>query len=352
MMRLWLVSIVISCALCAQEGSQEGKVAAGLPEAPAEVTPQTIDVQLVPPACVPTSLNTVDADSGGNWVIKRAFWEASLSSYDKIVQLNDQLFGIQTTYVNKRNDANRFVDTNFIELGFDRGELSQLLIEVGDEIQRRKDQFQEYTAEDAANVKRLEAQLKKVAGIKDQMEFIDKLDDSLDEVMTQVTKSIGACRTFEKKAWENYKLIGKELNDKRAKDLYYQMESFNQSIMKQIEYLKGELASYFSGNLQKISDAVAGLKTEIADLKSSGTDLKAHYDELFKKQVGQLDEEKRSLEKQLADEQRKEAELEKIAKQKAAPWYQKIGKIFTGITTSIERFFERVIQWIKGLFGK
>lgn len=352
MMRLWFLTLFFTVVISCHDVQPEHEQDAVLPEAPSEVTPQTIDVQLVPPACVPSSLNTVDAESGGNWVIKRAFWEAGLSAYDKIVQLNDQLFSIQMTYINKRNDANNFVDTHFIELGFDRGELAQSLISLAEEIEQRKNVQHEYTAEDAENVKKIEAQQQKVELLKKQMEYIDKLDDSLDQVMSQVATSIAACRTFEKKAWENYKSIGKELNDKRAKDLYYQIESYHQSILKQLDYLKNSLANYFSAHIQKVSDSIAQLTTEINELQGLGTDLKAHYEALFKKHEQQLQDDKESLEQQLAAERRKEAQLEKAAALAARPWYVKLWTSITGVVVRMQQSVERGINWILGRFKR
>lgn len=352
MMRLWVLSLLFSVVVSCHDGQQEHEPEAILPEAPSEVTPQTIDVALVPPACVPSSLNTVDAESGGNWVIKRAFWEAGLSAYDKIVQLNDQLFSIQMTYVNKRNEANNFVDTHFIELGFDRGELAQLLITLSEDIERRKTLQHEYTAEDAENVKKIEAQQKKLAFLKKQMEYIDRLDDSLDQVMSQVVASIAACRTFEKKAWENYKTIGKELNDKRAKDLYYQIESYHQSILKQLDYLKNGLANYFSAHIQKVSDSINELRTEINALQSLGTDLKAHYEVQFKKHEQQMQDDKDTLEQQLAAERKKEAQLEKAAALATRPWYVKMWASVTSVVYSMQRSVERGIRWMLNVFKR
>lgn len=360
MKRLRYVGLAMfSVALQGAQEPEQAPVPDEQPDKMQQQEPQAreFDVKLVPPECAPKDLNTVDVQAGGNWVVKRAFWEAAVSTYDAIVQLNDQLYSLQMTYINQRNEANKQVDKSFIELGFDRGELFQLASSLIADFEREKEIHGDLSLDVREQINKVKQQLKQIEKLQADLEAVEKIEAALDEVLVQVVRTINQCREFEKKAWENYKLIGLELNDKRARDLFYQMEGFQQSIQKNIDYLKKELKNYFAESIEREQKALESIAQNAEAIKATGVDLQAEYEKHFKKDVSELRNEaaQASLDeeevKRLMEEKKKlEAQIEKDRAAQAS-WVTRALNMVGGALASVKSFFgtmwQKIAFWSK-----
>lgn len=60
-------------------------------------------------ALVEETLNTIEAEDEGNWVLKRVWWEQSEDLFGQIINLNDQVVQVQVKLIAMRNESDKDV---------------------------------------------------------------------------------------------------------------------------------------------------------------------------------------------------------------------------------------------------
>lgn len=273
-----------------------------------------LDLELVPPECVPSTLDTTDADSGGNWVIKRAFWEQAERTYEKIMQSNNAIYEQHMALVKMRKDINDISDKALMDLGFKEGELDTVLARILEEIKTQQETQGTLTEPERQLKQTLKDKQQELEQLKLNLQVIDELDNALDQAMLSLNKQVTACRQYEKQSWDRFKAIGRELNDKKARLLFYEIEGFFKTVEKNREYISGELRKYFDDTIGSINTKIDELRTKLNELKQKGTDLNAEMERFAKADRDKLQQglgaEKDQLEKERAELARQQA-LEK-----------------------------------------
>src|SRR5207253_248020 len=112
-------------------------------------------------------------------------------------------------------------------------------------------------------------------------------------------------------------------NDKKAKELYYGMVTFEENIAAIGAYLKNDLTPYFDNLTKSARDNVARVKTTLQTLKEKGID--------FKKKAQELESQGIHTERDKLEQERKRLEQEQQqAEQEAAKtWFGWIKGIFS-----------------------
>ena len=95
------------------------------------------------------------------------------------------------------------------------------------------------------------------------------MDSAIIKVIDQVQK----CNDYEARAWEDFKQIGRVLNDEFAKNLYYQVVNYRKNIKMILRYLKTDLRTSFEGLMARAVDQLDDIKIKVAQLRDSGIDL-------------------------------------------------------------------------------
>lgn len=325
-----------------------------MPAAPAEVKPkklapdQEIDVQLVPPECVPSGLNTIDS-SGGNWLLKRGIWEQAQRMYEKISAADKQLYAYQLEYNRTRADVDKNIDTAFRVLGFEQGQLEGLLDKMRDELKQeqerqgsldqRERQLMQVLKDKDLELKQLQLDLKAVAA----------LDEAIDKTIDQMEQQVGVCHEYNSKAWEHYKSIGEELNDRAAMVLFYEMDGYLKTVEQNVMYVGGQLVQYLSENVAQIKQHLSEIQTKTDNLKSKGTDLGQELKRLTKQEdVQTVERTKKQQEEDMIaaiEKAKKDAEQ---AREKASLWYRvknQSWRAWTALVDLTASAYHQVASW-------
>lgn len=125
---------------------------------------------------------------------------------------------------------------------------------------------------------------------------------------------------YEDQAWENFRDILRELNDKEARKQYYETKGILDDVKKIAEYLTGPFSSYFSQSLQSAQEHMKNITSQMQQLKSHGIDLKKEADLLEKEDEASL---QAAHEKEMADKEKKQKQAEaqkKLHKKKQVFW--------------------------------
>lgn len=279
-------------------------------------------------------IDTLKDEEGGNWLLKRVWYEQAESKFEEIINKNDQIIEPQMNFFNKRNESSKNLGVIFRKIGYAQGELEEMLsfflnnilqerkVEGGLSLEER--QFIDLTKEKKRELEQLKLDLASLAD----------LDTSIDDVLVQVVAQVNKCREYEKRAWKDFKEIGIILNDKKAKVYFYQIESDLKNIQNIFNYLVGDLKNYFDGLLDKTQKLAESVASQVDKLKSAGINVKESFEKIKKA------EEIRAIK---AIEDKKHPPVKKVEKgwgDTIAGWFDPVVDTFTSFWGWILSFFK------------
>lgn len=318
------------------------------PEEPTSCKREQVELELTPPECVPSALDTTDIDAQGNWVIKRAFWEQAEKAYEKIMKVNNTLYEQQAQFVQARNDADKLSDGALRELGFEQGQIKEFINGLIESIKQQREQ-KDLNEEGRKLLQELKERQNELEQLSVRLKALDDLSDTLDKVLSTMTEQVTLCRNYEKQAWDNFKKIGKELNDKKARVLFYEIDGFLRNAQQTRDYVTQTLWQYMQDTVAQISKVLEELKASSSRLQTKGVDIRKQLQEYVA-----LQKNKELLEKQsqtqaaLDTAQRAAAECNKELSQ--GLWgtiKRSTASVWHSITDSASRGW----RWLKGLVG-
>lgn len=223
-------------------------------------------------AVMPSTLDTLGEDDSGNWVLKRVWWEKAETAFGKIMALNLQISQQQMEYFGLRNEVDKLLDADKRALILKLDQLEQVinyllgLINKNDnltEADLQKNSFKGSILENEAHLLKL----------KDDISQLNKLDSELDDAIIKVIDQVQKCNDYEALAWEDFKKIGRVLNDELAKNLYYQVANYRKNIKINLRYLKTDLRKSFEVLTVKTLGTLDEIKKMVVQLRDSGIDL-------------------------------------------------------------------------------
>ncbi len=271
-------------------------------------------------------LDTLHIDSSGNWLEKRVWYEKAERSFEETRKVVEKAADIRMKFVHEVSVIGKHIDDFYEKVSFEKGQVDELLQAVlGSLTTEEKIRGGDLSSDERDIKLKIHENQQELQSIETNMKLIISLDEQVEKTMIKAFHEIDACRALENKAWNNFKEIGMELDDKKARTLYYEMENFYKNIQKKIDYLQNNLYEYLVQQLNsKITQTTSQIQSTVQSLKSKNMNLETLLqkdsagDFVILKQRDELkakDAEARIL--------AKEAEAKK-AQEKAVPksWYQ------------------------------
>ncbi len=278
-----------------------------------------------------SSLDTVDLMTSGNWVLKRAWWEKTEDLYEQLKDIVAKILETRTHYVSQRNEINRTFDICFSEVGIEQGELQDIVSYGKDLLDKEKAQGL-VSPEEKAFAEKLIGKERDLEQLKLDIKGIDDIDKKIDEALDVLDTQINVCVKYEHKAWENFKDIARELDDKEARKLYSNTEALFKDIKNIEQYLDHDFTNYFNVMLQAAKDHTQKISAQVNTLKAAGVDLKKES-KLLEKQGSDIEKNKLDAlaAKKKDEEEKKPKEAVKKEALEKAHWYYPIKVAFVGI---------------------
>ncbi|MBP6869591.1 hypothetical protein KBC04_01785 [Candidatus Babeliales bacterium] len=301
------------------------------------------------------NLDNTEIDSGGNWLNKRIWYERSQVLFDEIRVIVSTVSDLRIQFSNEVNAIGQKIDSFFEAVSFSQGELDDKFKEMLVALDVKQKIVGDLTEEERALQQSIKDATPAILQIEKDIKSIGEVDKKIDQTLIEAFKGIDECRNFETKAWDAFKTIAKELDDKKARNLYYDINNHKHNIEEKSKYLKSTLLPYLHNVLvAKIEKNIATINTQINQLKTKGLDLekimkKNEEDDLaeYQKREKQAAEiaVKKALEKSLEEEQ---ARL-KIIEEKAAKDLEEANKkSFSNVTHD---YYQATIGKFFGLFS-
>jgi hypothetical protein len=221
-------------------------------------------------------LDTINVDSSGNWLEKRIWYQKAEQLFEVIRMNLQKAADLRMKFVNEVNHVGHQIDEFYETISFAKGEIDAMLEAV---LQAVENQEQVRGGDLSSSERSLKAKVqddqKQFQSLSSDLKLIDDLDEQCDKTMMKAFKEIDACRGLETRSWNNFKEIGLELDDKKARVLYYEMENCHKNIEQKMTYLSQNLLPYLQNQLvTKVTDTMTQIKTASQALETKGVGLK------------------------------------------------------------------------------
>jgi len=249
-------------------------------------------------------IDTIDIDEPqGNWLFKRMWWEHAEKRYEKIRELVQKIWESRMNFFVKRTELDKMVlDPFYISIGLGQGELYEILTELIGRIEKERKEEGVLSQSERSLLTRLQAEQQLLEQTKRDVESINKLDQGIDQALNRLMEQINRVRTYEQEAWEHFKNIARVLNDAKARELFFKIDTVLRNIKSIDDYLQQDFTQHFNQLLQRINNQVTKVTNELQGLKEKGID--------FKKQVDTIEaEEEQEPELQEEVEEEKEEKI-------------------------------------------
>ena len=270
MKRLIMVSIMAISGLVYGQDGATPPVATQSNDATSKNVDNSISVENVHHI----NLDTTEVDGGGNWLNKRIWYERAQAVFDEIRGMVNAVADIRIQFTNEVNAVGKKIDSFWEVVDFKKGELDDRF----KEILAMLDTEQRIVGDLSAMERDLQTSIKQELPLIDQIgkdiTSVHDMDIKIDQTLMQALKTIDECRDYESKSWDSFKAIAKELDDKKARNIYYQMNNYKQNIDQKSSYLKSTLLPYLHNVLvAKVEMNITKINQAIESLKSKGIDL-------------------------------------------------------------------------------
>lgn len=281
------------------------------------------------------SLDTVNVNEPkGNWLYKRIWWEKAERLYEKIKQLADKIMEFRSVFFTRRHDLDHAVlDPFYLTLGVQQGELSEIISFFTQKLEEEKQNQTTMDEKEVALRKAITEEKKTLEQLQKDSQNVIKIEHALDDALMKLIEQLNQARYYEQQSWDNFKAINRELSDKRARELYYGMDTYWKNLNSINSYLSDAYTKYFdqlTSKLQqetdKINNAILGLKEKGIDIRAQAQLMKTTCKASVKETEEQIEEESTGI-------------LDTIWKVIKAP-FSFVGDVVSG-----------VFDWVSGFFG-
>jgi len=294
-------------------------------------------------AAVPSELKGIDTlkvdEPGGNWLVKRMWWEKAEEKMDNIEKEVENIMQSRMAFFEKRDKADSKVfDPFYSEVGLDQGQLEMITSYFIDELKEMREKKDALDREGRAFLQKLQDEKRVLKQTKVDVQAIKKLDDSLDNAVTKLLGQVNLAAKYRREAREFFKEIGKTLDHNKARELFHEIQALWQSIKKVGKYISGELSQSFEQVIANAKTQTDRIKAAVDQLEKKGLDFRKKFDELESKAEDKKEEEEKQKRRALLKEQFKE--------EKEEPG------IFSRTISAISVPFVAIGDWIASFWGK
>ena len=262
------------------------------------------------------------------------WWEKAQVKYERIKGFVGDVMESRMRFFTKRTELDRDVfDPFYTEIGLSQGELQGVLDGLVSRMQQEREEEGMLNEQERTFLESLHVEKKTVEKMRTDVKSINKVDYAIDDAIQKLMEQINLARGYEKQAWQNLKSIGKELSDKKARELYFGMDTIGKNIQAIHEYIKGPFSQHFDMLASTAEEKTSSVKSAAQSLKEKGLDLKKQVEQLTK------DEEK------VEEAPPPKPEVEKI-KPEPKGWFATISSYGTTAFSWVHAGLVKVSGWL------
>lgn len=227
-------------------------------------------------------IDTVDLEQPqGNWLFKRIWWERSEARYEKIKKKIEEIFENRMVFFEKRSELiKNILDPFYLKIGMGQGELQAILTDRIQTLEKEREKKGTLTAQERDMLAILEKERETLEQLMMDVQAIGDIESRVDESLSLLLEQMRAIRSYDMQAWDAFKEIARVVDDEKARQLYYVVETSWRNIKDIGDYLGHSFAAHFDQLMFTAQEQTARVSQVLAALKEKGID--------FKKQVEQI----------------------------------------------------------------
>jgi len=223
-----------------------------------------------------SSLETLDVDASGNWLEKRYWHQKAEKTYEFIKTTVAQIIDMRSQFYNAVHGIGQQLDTFYEMVNFDKGQVDRILQDALQETEFIKEDRGDLSASERDIKRTIQTDQKQLETLGKIIKSIHDLDKVVEQVFGQALQTIDNARKYETQAWEGFKNIAYELDDKKAEAEYYKIDGYYQNSQQALGYLQTQLLGFLQQNLiQKINSQMSQVQQILAELKKKDLDIVA-----------------------------------------------------------------------------
>lgn len=293
---------------------------------------QTEEVLEQQDTIIQQGIDDFNVEGSGNWLLKRVWWEKTEEVYQEIKGVFNQVLETRMQFIATRNKLDRELDIFYGEMGLEQGPLNDIVTHILDLMEKmRKAQGDVLSSKEEDLVKRTQEKEQVLVQLKLDIKAIQEVEDKLDQALNTLFKQIDVCNEYEQRAWNNFKDIARELNDKEARKSYYQTLALFEDVKKIQAYLTGAFSSYFQQTVQSAREHAQTITAHMQNLRNQGIDLQ--------KEALILENDRDNPNKDVHKKKEEKKKEDTTKKQNV------------GFFGRVAEFFRSIFSWIGGWFG-
>lgn len=223
-----------------------------------------------------SSLETLDINASGNWLEKRYWYQKAEKTYELTKSTVAEIIDMRAAFYSAAHGIGQQLDTFYETVNFDKGQLDGYLQNALQDTDLLKADRGDLSPEERDIKSSIKADQKQLEMIGKTIKGIHDLDKSVEDVFAQALQIIDNARKYEIEAWESFKTIAYDLDDKKAEAEYLKIDGYYQNSQQTLSFLKTQLLDYLQQALiQKITASVSKVQQALEDLKKKDLDIVA-----------------------------------------------------------------------------
>lgn len=284
-------------------------------------------------------IDTVEQVDSGNWWEKRRAFKSAKPKYEESRKLVGIVDESSEEFFNKLSSFDKLIDEFYISSGIDQGEIHVMLDTSIKNLEKERDtrpqglndeQFKELNDLNEKKYKNLES-------LKLNFEKIKKINENVREsILNTLTYQVKTARSFEDKSLESYYRISEILDDRKARGLLNDMQTYNENIQAILNWINVDLKNYVNQSIEKAKELINQMNQQIANLKEQGIALSKKASQQEQAEL-ELKKKKEAQEKALKEKEAKESGF-------FSRIFRTIGSFFSSTASSIANFFKNIFS--------
>jgi|GEM_PF-1111671 len=234
-------------------------------------------------------IDTVNVEAAsGNWLLKRIWFERAQEQYEKTKALFDKVLELRFTFFAKRTELDRTLfDPFYMKVGIGQGELLEIINRLLQDFQEMRNKEGALSAQENVLYERVEQEKETLERLQKDITGVTEIDAAVETAINQLVEQVNTSRNYEKQSWETFKEISKQLSDKKARELYYVMDTYRKNSSNIVTYLQRDFSNYMQLLERMAHEQIDRIMTTIDQLKQKNVDFKEQAQRLEQKRYVQ-----------------------------------------------------------------
>lgn len=234
-------------------------------------------------------IDTVNVEAAsGNWLLKRIWFERAQEQYEKTKALFDKVLELRFTFFAKRTELDRTLfDPFYMKVGIGQGELLEIINRLLQDFQEMRNKEGVLTTQENVLYERVEQEKETLERLQKDITGVTEIDAAVETAINQLVEQVNTCRNYERQSWETFKEISKQLSDKKARELYYVMDTYRKNSNNIVTYLQRDFSNYMQLLERMAHEQIDRIMTAIDQLKQKNVDFKEQAQRLEQKRYVQ-----------------------------------------------------------------